>query len=124
VSTLQAQAARARERAEQLERELAAEQEAAEERREQLRRIFDEGLVKSFDPEATLAMVLDFAGVQPNPARDRSVKLPREARAESTADRDAYRDDPCGGAPAIPTAGARARRDRDARRRARGPHLG
>jgi integrase len=27
---------------------------------------------------ATLAMVLDFAGVQPNPARDRSVKLPRE----------------------------------------------
>jgi hypothetical protein len=31
---------------------------------------------------ATLAMVLNFAGVQPNPARDRSVKLPREARAE------------------------------------------
>ncbi|HEV2591023.1 MAG TPA: site-specific integrase [Gaiellaceae bacterium] len=31
---------------------------------------------------ATLAMVLDFAGVQPNPARDRSVKLPREDRAE------------------------------------------
>lgn len=31
---------------------------------------------------ATLAMVLDFASVQPNPARDKSVKLPREARAE------------------------------------------
>lgn len=31
---------------------------------------------------ATLAMVLDFAGVQPNPARDRSVKLPREDRTE------------------------------------------
>jgi integrase len=31
---------------------------------------------------ATLAMVLDFAGVQPNPARDRSVKLPRDDRAE------------------------------------------
>jgi integrase len=31
---------------------------------------------------ATLAMVLDFAGVQPNPARDRSVKLPPEDRAE------------------------------------------
>lgn len=31
---------------------------------------------------ATLAMVLDHAGVQPNPARDKSVKLPREDRAE------------------------------------------
>lgn len=31
---------------------------------------------------ATLAMVLDFAGVTPNPARDRSVKLPRDDRAE------------------------------------------
>jgi integrase len=31
---------------------------------------------------ATLAMVLDFAGIEPNPARDRSVKLPREDRAE------------------------------------------
>jgi integrase len=31
---------------------------------------------------ATLAMVLDFAGVQPNPARDRTVKLPRDERAE------------------------------------------
>jgi integrase len=31
---------------------------------------------------ATLAMVLDFAGVQPNPARDPSVKLPREDRPE------------------------------------------
>jgi integrase len=31
---------------------------------------------------ATLAMVLDFAGREPNPARDRSVKLPREDRAE------------------------------------------
>ncbi len=32
--------------------------------------------------KATLAMVLDFAAVVPNPARDRSVKLPREERAE------------------------------------------
>lgn len=31
---------------------------------------------------ATLAMVLDFAGVQPNPARDRSVKLPPKDRTE------------------------------------------
>jgi integrase len=31
---------------------------------------------------ATLAMVLDHAGIQPNPARDPSVKLPREDRAE------------------------------------------
>jgi site-specific recombinase XerD len=31
---------------------------------------------------ATLAMVLDFAAVQPNPARDKGVKLPREDRAE------------------------------------------
>ncbi len=31
---------------------------------------------------ATLAMVLDHAGVQPNPARDRAVKLPREDRDE------------------------------------------
>jgi len=32
---------------------------------------------------ATLAMVLDFAGVTPNPARDRvAVKLPREDRVE------------------------------------------
>lgn len=31
---------------------------------------------------ATLAMVLDFAGCQPNAARDRSVKLPREDVAE------------------------------------------
>jgi integrase len=32
---------------------------------------------------ATLAMVLDFAGVAPNPARDRlTVKLPRETKAE------------------------------------------
>jgi len=31
---------------------------------------------------ATLAMVLDFAGAQPNPARDRSIKLPREDRTE------------------------------------------
>lgn len=30
----------------------------------------------------TLAMVLDFASVHPNPARDKSVKLPREDRAE------------------------------------------
>jgi integrase len=30
----------------------------------------------------TLAMVLDIAGVVPNPARDRAVKLPRDARAE------------------------------------------
>ena len=31
---------------------------------------------------ATLAMVLDFHGLQPNVARDRSVKLPREDRPE------------------------------------------
>jgi integrase len=31
---------------------------------------------------ATLAMVLDFAGIQPNPARDKAVKLPREDRVE------------------------------------------
>ena len=31
---------------------------------------------------ATLAMVLDFGGVQPNPARDSAVKLPRDDRAE------------------------------------------
>lgn len=31
---------------------------------------------------ATLAMVLDFAKVVPNPARDRDVKLPREDKAE------------------------------------------
>lgn len=31
---------------------------------------------------ATLAMVLDFASVEPNPARDRMVKLPREEKAE------------------------------------------
>ena len=32
---------------------------------------------------ATLAMVLDFGGMQPNPARDRTAaKLPREDRAE------------------------------------------
>ena len=31
---------------------------------------------------ATLAMVLDFASVQPNPARDRSVKLPPKDRTE------------------------------------------
>jgi hypothetical protein len=29
---------------------------------------------------ATLRQVLDFAGVEPNPARDRRVKLPREWR--------------------------------------------
>jgi integrase len=34
--------------------------------------------------KATLAMVLDFAGVTPNPARDRSVKLPREELEELT----------------------------------------
>lgn len=32
--------------------------------------------------KATLAMVLDFAGVAPNPARDSAVKLPRDERAE------------------------------------------
>lgn len=32
--------------------------------------------------KATLAMVLDFAGVQPNPARDSAVKLPRETKLE------------------------------------------
>lgn len=32
--------------------------------------------------KSTLAMILDHAGVSPNPARDRSVKLPREDRAE------------------------------------------
>lgn len=31
---------------------------------------------------ATFAMVLDFAGVEPNPVRDRAVKLPYEARRE------------------------------------------
>jgi len=33
---------------------------------------------------STLAMVLDFAGVQPNPARDKSVKLPRAEHVELT----------------------------------------
>lgn len=32
--------------------------------------------------KATLAMVLDYAGVQPNPARDSAVKLPRETKLE------------------------------------------
>ena len=32
--------------------------------------------------KSTLAMVLDFAGVDPNPARDRSVRLPREQSDE------------------------------------------
>jgi integrase len=32
--------------------------------------------------KATLAMVLDFASVQPNPARDKGVKLPRQDHAE------------------------------------------
>jgi len=32
--------------------------------------------------KATLAMVLDFGGLKPNPARDTSVKLPRDERAE------------------------------------------
>jgi integrase len=31
---------------------------------------------------ATFAMVLDFAGIAPNPVRDRTVKLPHEARRE------------------------------------------
>jgi len=31
---------------------------------------------------ATLAMVLDFGGIHPNPARDRRVKLPHEVRRE------------------------------------------
>jgi len=33
---------------------------------------------------STAAMVLDFAGLQPNPARDKSVKLPREQSEELT----------------------------------------
>ena len=75
---------------------------------------------------SVLAMVLDHARVQPNPARDKlTVKMPREERRElhpPTAEQveAVVRFLPH----SLPPAHARARRDRDADRRARRAQLG
>ena len=73
-----------------------------------------------------LAMILDHAGVAPNPARDKvKVQLPREERPEiAPADRRARPRRPRAAADPLPAAAARARRDRHAARRARAAHVG
>ena len=74
-----------------------------------------------------LAMVFDHAGIEPNPARDkRTVRLPRgERHGDQASDRritsQAVHDAP---PVPLPAAAARARRDGDAARRARGPRRG
>lgn len=46
--------------------------------------LVDQGLARESIRKTltTLAQALDFAGIEPNPVRDRTVKLPREERAE------------------------------------------
>jgi hypothetical protein len=75
---------------------------------------------------ATLPMVLDYAGITPNVARDRLiVKLPREAKAEIAAPARGAHPRGAPDPPAsIPAAAARARRDRNASGRARATELG
>ena len=64
-------------------------------------------------------------GFEPNPVRDRRVKLPRgERRHVSPADGRARRGRGAAPPHPLPAPAARARRDRDARRRARAAHLG
>jgi integrase len=87
-----------------------------------------EGLKPSYirKVQQATAMLFDFAGVSPNPARDRvTVRLPadRAARAEPADGRPPARRARAPPAP-LPAAAARPRRDRDAARRARDAHLG
>ena len=74
---------------------------------------------------ATLAMVLDFAGVAPNPARDKHGEAAaRGAARDQPSDRRARARRPRALAAAVPAAAARPRRDRHAGRRARAAHVG
>ncbi len=68
---------------------------------------------------SVLAMVLDHARVQPNPARDKlTVKMPREERRElQPADSRARRGRRSPTPHSLPPARTRARRDRNAHRR-------
>jgi hypothetical protein len=74
---------------------------------------------------SVLAMILDHARIEPNPARDKlTVRLPREEREQvQPPTAEARRGGRAPAAEALPAAGARARRDRHEDRRARTPDL-
>jgi len=74
---------------------------------------------------SVLAMILDHHGIQPNPARDPRVKLPREEKREvSPPSAEHGSRGLCTPAECLQVPAARAGWDRDARRRARGSGLG